>query len=111
MIDGVKLIAFHQSHQMGKFQGDHALGLDECLHAAHEIADIWNLREYVVAQNQVGLGTPAHNLRCQLLAKELHQCRNSLLGGFLGHVHGRLDAQNRNPFFDKVLEEIAVIAG
>ncbi len=81
MVNGVELVSFHQPHQVRKFQRDHAVRLEQGLHALHKvIANVRHLGQHVVAENQIGLRAVGHHLRRQFLAKKLHQGRNALVG-------------------------------
>ena len=55
MVDGVELVLLDQADQMREFERDDTLRLQEDLHAGDEVVEIRNLRQHVVADDQIGL--------------------------------------------------------
>src|ERR1700741_4893952 len=54
VIDGVKLIFFHQTLKVRKLHGNYTVGLQENLQAGDKVVQIRNLREHIVSEEQVG---------------------------------------------------------
>src|SRR5258706_10954534 len=76
------LFRSHQAGQVGKFHGDHALRLEQNLHAFHEAVEVGNLSKDIIAQQQIGNNVLARseehtselqsltNLVCRLLLEK-----------------------------------------
>ncbi len=64
-----------------------------------------------IAEKEVGLLALGDKLARGVAIEKFHQRRDALLNRNGGHVGGRLDAEDRDLFFDKILKQIAVIAG
>src|SRR5258708_25580395 len=111
VIDGVKLVLYHEPHQVWKLHGDDAGGFQENSHSSDKIVNVRNVGQYVIAKKQVGLLAFGHKFTRGVTIEELHERRNALLSGHFSHVSGRLDAKNRNLLLDEILKQIAVIAG
>ncbi len=111
MVYGVKLVFLHQPRQMRKFHGDDSPRLQEDFHAFHEIVKIGHLGQYVIAYQQIGPVPISDHFQGQFLPKKPDKGGNTLVNCALGHVCRRLDAQGRNSFPDKILKQVAVIAG
>src|SRR5713226_3034201 len=111
MVDRVKLILLDQLQQVRELERQNPSGLEQDLDSSNKVAEIGNLRQNIVADQQIRLFTLRSQLSSQPLAKKLHQCRNLLLLGNFRHVGGRLNAQHRNLFLDKVLQQVAIVAG
>ena len=54
MINGVELVFLDQTLQMGKFQCDHPVWRQQTRHSSGEVIEIGHLRQYIVADNEVG---------------------------------------------------------
>ena len=50
VIDRVPLVVLDQAHQVGELHRDHAPGLQQDLHAGHEVVEVGDVREHVVAR-------------------------------------------------------------
>ena len=69
------------------------------------------MREHIVAEQQVRALAASEQLARSRAAKELHDRSNTLLGGHLSDIRGRLDPQHRDIFLGEVLQEVTIIAG
>ncbi len=54
MVDRVELVALDQPLQMRKLDRDHAVVGEQCCHAGDEWIEVWDLREDVLAGEQIG---------------------------------------------------------
>ncbi len=88
----------------------HATRLEQDLHAGHEVVEVGDVREHVVAEQQVGGRLPGQRPG-RLLPEELHQRRDALLERHLGHVGGRLDAEHGDLALVEELQQIAIVGG
>src|SRR5205809_246240 len=82
--------------------------LEQCRDAVNETVEVGDVRENVVADDNVGTGL-------QLLgegdSKEFVECPDAALFGDAGNVGGRLDAEYRHARGPEILEQVAVVAG
>ena len=77
---------------MRKFHGDDTAGAEQDLHAPDEIVDVRNVRENVVAEQQVRPEHPAA-ISPRAVAAEERQWYGYPFDRNLGDVRGGLDAQ------------------
>jgi hypothetical protein len=110
VVDGVELVLLDELLQVRELDRDDALGPEQRGDARDKAVQIGHLGEDVVADDQVGHGPLARELRSQLGAEELGERGNALVLGHLGHVEGRLDAENGDALLDEPLEQVAVVA-
>ena len=110
VIDRVELVFLHQPQQVRELHRDHAAGLEQQAHAAHEVVQVGHVREHVVAGNQVRLAARGRELAGGLGAEELHQRGHALFLRDRGDVRRRLDAEHRHALRDEVLQQVAVVA-
>jgi len=97
---------------MGKLHGDDSGGCKQDFHAGDKIVDVRDVRQNVVAQQQVGANLSFDHVGCGGFSEKLRAGGNSmLLDGNFGDVFGRLDAQHVDAPFLEILQEIAVVAG
>ena len=85
-----------QPLQMRKFERDHAFGLQEHAHAGDEVVEVRNLRQHVVADDEVGF--PAFGRECappSRTPKKSTRVGNALVDRHLRDVGRRLDAEHR----------------
>ncbi len=85
-------------------------GFQQARDAGDEVVEIGNLRQDVVAGDQIGLQALGGELIGELDAKELRPCGHALLDGHARNVLGRLDAEHRHPERQEMLQQIAVVA-
>ncbi len=111
VIDRIELVLLDQVGQMRKFQRDHAFRLQKQLQAAHKVIEVRDLRQNIVTDQEIGLASRADQLGGQCRAEEIHTCRHTFGDGGLGHVDRRFDAEDRDALRQKMLQQIAVIAG
>src|SRR6266404_8082339 len=57
MVNGVKLIFFHQPLKMRELHGDYPMRFQQDLHSCNKIVQFGDLREHVVAKEQIRLLT------------------------------------------------------
>ena len=110
MVNRVELILVHQAHEMGYFNSHDAVWLEQQRNSLHEIIDIVDLCEDVVADDQIGL--PAFMLEPLRAVgpEELHQSRHAPLLRVGSHVGRWVDTEHRNGARHEVLEQVAIIA-
>ncbi len=111
VVDGVELIVLHQFQQMRKLHGDDAALAQKKLHAGDEVVQIGDMRQHVIAEQQVRLAKFGNQLACGLGPEELHNRRYAILDRDLGHIGGGFDAQNGHALRDKMLQQVTVVAG
>ena len=79
VVDGVELGVLNQAHEVGKFQGDHALGFECCLQTTGKVVDVRHMCVDVVASDKVSLLVPGSQLVAQRLTKEFAQHRYAIM--------------------------------
>src|SRR3954471_1109633 len=65
----------------------------------------------IITQNQIRLLSLLYKLVGRFYPKEFANCRYSLLYGYMGNVRSRLHSQYGYIPFNKVLQQVTVIAG
>ena len=111
VVDRVVLKPFQQAEKVRKLKGRRAVVPEEHLHPGHEVVQVRNLGEDVVAQDQAGALALVDQALRALATEELDERRHTARLGRLGDVRGRVDPQDLNAGADEVLEEIAVVRG
>ena len=53
VIDRVELVALDETLQVRNLDCDHAVRLEERLHATDEVVQVWDVRHHVVGRHQV----------------------------------------------------------
>ncbi len=53
VVDGVELVVLDQPQQVGKLQSQNTVGLQQNLQPFDEIVQVRNLRQHVVAEDQI----------------------------------------------------------
>src|SRR6266403_2463522 len=91
VIDGVELIFFHEPLKVRELHGDYAMRFEQNFHSRNKIVQIGDLREYVVAKEQIRLLTGCHEFASGFGSKELHQRRDAPLDSLRCYICGGLD--------------------
>src|SRR5204862_6853842 len=104
VVYGVELVDFDQARQVWECDRDHTLWLEQQLQACDEAVEIRNLRQHIIAHQQVGLLSLGRKRLCRLAPEEQHRGWDTFLDSYIGDVRRRLDSQNRNMPGGKVLE-------
>ena len=73
MINRVELILLHETHQMGKFHGDDALGLEQDFHAGDKIINVRDVSQHVVSEQQIGVPAGSDQLASSGAPKKLDE--------------------------------------
>ena len=110
VVNRIELVLLHESIQMRKLHRDRAALAEQYLHARHEIIEIRNVREHIVAEQQVRLAVLGRDLTSGLLAEEFDYRTNPFSLGDERDVRRGLDAEHGYVARDEVLEQIAVVA-
>ena len=106
----IELSSLNGLEQMGEFNGDNSMRAEKCLQPANEIVEIRDLREYVVAQNQVwSVPKRSEFVRCAA-TEEFHNSRDAFFLSCFRDVCRRLNPDGGYAALQKVLEQIAVVA-
>ena len=97
MIDRVKLVLLDQALNMRKLERDHTVRGKQVRHPCSEVVEIGNLRQHVVADDEIGLPP----LGDEALARGLKPKNSTSVGIFFCtrrfcNVGSRLDANDRN---------------
>ena len=110
VVDRVELVLRQQPHEMRHLDRQQAVRCKQLRQSSDEVVDVRDLREGVVAGNQIGLAALALELVGKVTSEESRQGANS--GGFRrpGDILGGLDAQHGNPCGDEVAQQIAIVA-
>src|SRR5688572_26344535 len=110
VVNRVELVSFDEPLEMGKFHRNDTAGLEENFHPCDEIIQVGNMREHVIAKQQISLRALRDDFAGGGLTEETNKSRNAafLLG--LDDICRRVDAKDGNRFLNKVLEQITIIA-
>ncbi len=111
VIDGVELVLLDQVGEMRKLQRNDAFGLQQQLQATNKVIEIRHLRQNIVTDQEVGLASCTDQFGGKRRAEEIHARRHALGDCRFGHIGRRFDAKDRNALRQKMLQQIAVIAG
>ena len=110
VVDGVELVALHQAREVRELHGDHARGCEQRAQAGHEVVQVRDVGQDVVADDQIGLPMLFGHLAGGLAAKEPDLGGDAALRGGTGDVGRGFDAEGRHAARDEVLQQVAVVA-
>src|SRR6266436_1408383 len=110
VINRIELIFLHQPLKMGELHSDHTIGFQQDFHSRDKIIQFGYLGKNVVAQEQISLLTARRKLACRLSAEEFHESGDAFLSSNSGNIRRRLNTQHWDPLFDKILQQIAIVA-
>ena len=96
MIDRVELVVLNQSLKMRELERDHPVRGQQVRHSCREVVKIGNLRQYIVADDEIGLAPLGDKTLRKIQAEELDQRRNILRARRLGNVCSWLDTNDWN---------------
>ena len=111
VVDRVELVFRHQARQMRKLHCDHAPRRKQHFDAADEVVDVGNVRQHVVAEEDICTSMLGSDFGRGLAPEESHDGRNTLVDRAPGHVRRRFDAQHRHTAGDEMLQQVAIVAG
>ena len=111
VVELVELVALERALEMREFERRHPSRLQQPGDAADEVVDVRNLRQHVVAGDEVGGLTGGEHLVGQCPPEERHPRRYAQLDCLGSDVGRRLDAQHRHAHGQEMLQQIAVVAG
>ena len=97
--------------EVRKLHRDDAGRCQQLLHPGDEIVDVRNVREHVVAEQQVGPAVLGCDFDRGLPSEETDGRRDAFFDRRLRDVGCRLDAQHRNSAPHEVLQQVSVVAG
>ena len=95
VIDRVELVFVDQPLEVRKLERDHPVRRQQMRHARSEVVEIRDLRQHIVADDEIGLPSLGHKALRKLQAEEFDKRRNILLARDFRHVGRRLDAESR----------------
>ena len=109
MIYRVELRMFDQAHEVWKFERNGPAALEGGAERQGEVIDIRNMREDVVAHDEVRLLACARKLLAERFPEEFSQYGNAQLLCSVRSSIGRLDPETRNAGIDKVSQQVAIV--
>ncbi len=109
MIDGVELVVLDELHQVRELHRDRAVRRQQLFHSGHEVVEIGDVSQDVVADQEIGGPAPASEVHGDGSAEELDVRGDATGFGNLRHVGGRLDSQYVEAASHKVLEQVSVV--
>src|SRR5882724_2536600 len=110
MINRVELIFFDQPFEMWKFKCDNPVRRQQTGHPGGEVVEIGHLRQYVIADDEIGHAAFRYETPGETQPEKIDQCWNILAPSGFGHVSGRLDSQHGDAQRQEVLKQISVVA-
>ena len=111
VVDRVVLASLDQPEQVRELQRDQAVVLDQRAQPGGEILDVRHVGEHVVRRHQVGPAVGRGDVLAGGGAEELDLGPDAAGPGRLSHVGRGLDPQHRDARGQKVLQQVAVVAG
>ena len=97
-------------NRCGNSSDNEAVVSDQCAQPAGEVEDVGDVREHVVADDQVSAAVKRRDLLAAALGQERDLGGYSPLAGHRGDIGGGFDTQATDPAADDLLQEIAVVA-
>jgi hypothetical protein len=99
VIDGVELVFSQKVNQIGHFKDSHAVRGEQHFQSRSEILKVANVRENIVANDNLHCSFALADISCAALTKEVVDCPHS--GGIRGssNIGGWLNAQGMDVMF------------
>src|SRR5664279_201994 len=97
VVDGVVLSTGHEFEQVWELKCDDARLPDQTPQPSDETAEIGNMSQDVVGDDQVSRTMSHRDLTAHCFRQKRHLCRHTLFYGYRGDILGWLDPQNWNP--------------
>ena len=110
VIDRVELVFVDQPLEVGKLERNHPVWSQKMRHSRGEVVEVRDLRQDIVADDEIGLPPLGCESLRELQAEEFNKGRNIFLLRDCGYVGGRFDADYRNAQRQKVLKQVSVVA-
>src|SRR6516162_1041395 len=95
-IDRGELIPVYEPLKMGDLECDHTVRRKQMRHSCGEVVELRDLRQHIVADDEICSPTLGHELLRKLQAEKLDESGNILLARRFGHIGRWLDADHRN---------------
>ena len=111
MIDRVVLQVLDELREVRELERRRPTGCEQRRDALDEVVDVRDLRQDVVAENEVGLPALLCELASQVRAEELRHRFHPERDGRVRDIQRRLDAEHRDALRQEVLQEVAVVRG
>src|SRR5580698_1898641 len=86
MVNRVELIFLDKPLEMREFECDHPLRRQQLRHSRSEVVEIGDLRQHVVADDEIGPTLPRREPPGEVQSEELNQRWNVLSAGGLGYI-------------------------
>ena len=93
VINRIPLPALNESHKVGKLHRQDAIRSEQHLYTGDKIVQVWDVREHIVADQQIGAALRSQRLR-GAPAEEFDPCRDSAFASDFGDICRRLDAKH-----------------
>src|SRR6185312_678580 len=110
VIDRVELAGLDQIDSVGTFYHRDAGRLQKQRETLDEIVDLVDMRDDIVGKYGIGTTIVGHEIACQVGAKEVVDRWNKTCLGLPCRRQRGIDTKARDLPFDKVSEQIAIIA-
>ena len=94
VVDRVELVLPHQLQQMGKLHCDHATGFEQDLHPGDEVINIRDMRQDIVADEEIGLTESLPDRPRARNPEEFYSGPYASLLSDLRHIRRRFNAQH-----------------
>jgi hypothetical protein len=88
---------------MWELKCDHSLRIEQDLQSFDKIIKCRNVREDIVADDQIGTNIFLHETTSHGFTEELYSCRDVLLDSRFSDIGCRLDSKNRDFSGDEML--------
>src|SRR6516164_4461329 len=111
VVNGIEFAMVDEILHVGHLDNRDAVVLQQETNALNETVQIGNVGEDVVADDHVGSLATCRPLPSETLAKKRTERRHTDLLRRPGRALGRVNAENRDAMFNKVLQQVTVVAG
>src|SRR5262245_10850420 len=103
VIDRVELVFVDKPLKMWELERDHTVRGEKMRHPCGEVVEIGDLRQHIVAYDEVGPPTLGLKALGALRAEKLNESWNTFLARGFGDIGGRLDADHRDAHGQEML--------
>ena len=86
MVDGIELVFLDQPLKMGKLECNHAIRRQQDLHTRNKIVEVRDLRQHIVADDEVSAAALHHQPLREGRTKELDKSRDAFRASYFSHI-------------------------
>ena len=110
VINRVELVLVNKPFKMRKLECDHPVRRKKMRHPRGKVVEIGDLRQNVIANNEIGLPPFGFQALRKLQAEEFNERWNIFLARNFSDISRWLDARNGDAKWEKMLKQISIVA-